>query len=117
MPLLGAWVLVSFRLQRHDEEPTYPFGTAPKGQLVYAADGTFCAQMSRPDRPPPASPDPMQCTLGEMERAFKGYIAYFGTFKVYPESCLVVHHVDGALHPNWEGQSFKRYYTACREDS
>lgn len=78
---------------------------------MYADDGTFCVQLTRPHRPPSASPDPMQCTLGQMERAFKGYIAYFGTFQVYPQASLVIHHVDGALHPDWEGQAFKRYYS------
>lgn len=109
--LLGTWTLVSFRLVRHNGEEAYPFGKRAKGRLVYGGDGSFCAQLMRPHRPPSASIDPMQCTLGEMERFFKGYIAYFGTFQVYPPSSLVIHHVEGALHPNWEGQAFKRYYS------
>jgi len=62
MPLIGAWSLVSFRLQRHHAEVLHPFGEDAKGRLVYTEDGAFCVQLVHAHRAPSASADPNQCS-------------------------------------------------------
>ena len=36
-----------------------------------------------------------------MEANFKGCISYFGSYELNLEENLIVHHVEGALFPNW----------------
>ena len=51
----------------------------------------------------------MQGTREEIEAGYEGYIAYYGSYEFDPTGGFVVHHMDGSLFPNWEGQGLKRY--------
>ena len=51
---------------------------------------------------------PMKVEVGvgnaqSVRAAYIGYIAYFGSYEVSPDGTRVVHHVEGALNPEWVG--------------
>ena len=52
----------------------------------------------------------MQGTVEEIEANYQGVIAYYGHYEVDRENGFVIHHVEGSLFPNWEGQPQKRFY-------
>lgn len=110
IPILGCWELLSFELRRDDGTVMRPFGEHPHGMIVYTASGRFSAQLMRGDRPACASEDQMHATVAEAEANFKGCISYYGSYTFHPEKRSVLHHVEGALFPNWEGRTLPRFY-------
>lgn len=92
--LVSTWKLVAYEAQRPNGEMLYPFGQAPVGMLTYDANGHMTVQIMRPDR---AKVDREKATLEDMQAAYKGYVAYFGTYDVSASGDTVVHHVQGSL--------------------
>ena len=107
--IIGAWELVSFEMRKENGEVSYPFGDDPQGVIIYTEPGRFAVQLMRTNRPRFASGDQMKGTVEEIEASYKGCISYYGSFEVDHEGSFVVHHVEGSLFPNWEGQDLKRY--------
>jgi hypothetical protein len=62
------------------------------------------AQFMRPAPAPFASTDPLEARPEEADRAWRGYIGYWGTFTVDPKARVVVHQIEGGWFPNWIGQ-------------
>jgi len=108
-PIVGAWRLVSFQSQKDNGAVTYPFGEDVKGTIIYTAHGRFAVQLMRGARPRFADPDQMKGTAEEIKTSFEGCIAYFGHYELQAEAGFVIHHIEGSLFPNWEGQPLKRY--------
>jgi hypothetical protein len=52
----------------------------------------------------------MQGIAEEIEANYKGFISYYGPYGFDSEKGFVVHHVEGSLFPNWEGQLQKRFF-------
>ncbi len=78
--VLGAWELVSF--VAHDAttgQDRQPLGTAPRGLILYTADGHMSAQLAQPD-------------MG-------GYVAYGGRFSVNEETSTLHHDVTVSMMP------------------
>jgi hypothetical protein len=92
--LLGSWRLVSYETTDATGRRGRPYGDAV-GRISYDAHGNMAGQVMRPDR---ASEGP-----DRIRAAYAGYIAYFGTYEVAPDGASVVHHVQGALNPEWVG--------------
>jgi hypothetical protein len=109
--LVGVWRLRSFEARRSDGEVLQPFGREPRGSLVYTASGHFSVHLIRPDRPRFEADDPLKGTPEEIDAAFKGVISYYGSYECDRARGLVVHHVAGALFPNWEGKTHERLLT------
>ena len=109
VPLIGAWRLTSF-IRKTDDEVIYPFGENAQGSLIYTETGRFSGQVMRPDRPQFVSEDLMKGTAEEIEANYKGFISYYGHYEFDGENGIVVHHVEGSLFPNWEGQPQKRFF-------
>ena len=109
VPLIGAWRLTSF-IRKTDDEVIYPFGENAQGSLIYTETGRFSGQVMRPDRPQFVSEDLMKGTAEEIEANYKGFISYYGRYEFDGENGIVVHHVEGSLFPNWEGQPQKRFF-------
>src|SRR5438552_1416906 len=61
------------------------------------------AHVMRNDRPLFATKDPARGTDVEVRAAFEGYVSYFGTYTIDPQTQTVTHHVRGASFPNWIG--------------
>jgi hypothetical protein len=108
--ITGAWKLVSFEIRKDNGEVIYPFGIDARGSIIYTEPDRFSVQLMRTDRPRFASGDQMKGTIEEIEANYEGCISYYGSFVCDHEGGFVVHHVEGSLFPNWEGQGLKRYY-------
>ena len=60
--LVGVWELVDYRIELADGSRIQPLGSAPKGQLIYTAEGRMGAHLMHggaPDPDAPAFPDPL----------------------------------------------------------
>ncbi|UVO13415.1 lipocalin-like domain-containing protein [Mycobacterium sp. SVM_VP21] len=100
--LLGGWELSSFESRgsarldageaklgpRHEPLDTvtgavsYPLGTAPRGLILYTADGYMSAQLT-----------------GSADAAVAAYIAYGGRFRVDEDTATVHHEVSVSMLP------------------
>src|SRR6202789_3561512 len=95
---IGTWKLVSI-----ESEESRLFGDRPVGILIYDADGNVAVQIMRNPRPslaggsafPPAK---------EVQVAYKGYYAYYGTWEVTEQQGTIVHHLEGSLRPGDVGK-------------
>ena len=97
--LIGSWRLVSYETTDAAGRTARPYGDAV-GRISYDAHGNMAGQVMRPDRAHVESGD---AQAQEALRAYRGYIAYFGTYEVAADGASVVHHVQGALNPAWVG--------------
>jgi len=109
-PIIGTWKLISFETQRENGEVIYPFGKNAQGSLIYTESGRFSAQLMCPDRPQFTSRDQMKGTTEEIKANYEGFISYYGHYEFDRKKGFVIHHVEGSLFPNWEGQRQKRFY-------
>ncbi len=109
-PIIGAWKLISFEIQRENGEVTYPFGKNAQGTVIYTESGRFSVQLMRTDRPQFASGDQMRGTAEEVKANYEGFISYYGSYEFDWKKGFVIHHVEGSLFPNWEGQRLKRLF-------
>ena len=80
--LTGTWKLVSCALHRRNGEVLYPFGTQPVGRLMYDSTGQMAYLNMRPGRALFASASKLGGTPEEIQAAFDGFDAYFGTYEV-----------------------------------
>ncbi|HVP20762.1 MAG TPA: lipocalin-like domain-containing protein [Anaerolineaceae bacterium] len=110
MPIIGEWKLISFETHTGSGDVSYPFGEDPQGCIIYAESGRFSVQLMRTNRPHFASGDQLKGTVGEIEANYQGCIAYYGSYTIDRDGGFLVHHVEGSLFPNWEGQDLKRYF-------
>lgn len=105
--ITGHWELVSVAIVGHGD-PEYPFGEDAIGEVWYDQRGHFGGQIMRRGRPWFASGDIGEGTPQEIAAAFRGYVAYFGTYEVDESVPEVVHRVRGSLFPNWIGSEQRR---------
>ena len=109
-PIVCAWKLVSFEIQKEDGEVVYPFGSKAKGSLIYTESGRMSVHLMRSDRPRFASGDQITGTVEEIKANYEGFISYYGSYEFDMEKGFVIHHIEGSLFPNWEGQGLKRFF-------
>lgn len=93
--LVGTWELVEFVSREPDGRETAPFGAAI-GRLMYDAGGRMAGQIMQPDRPPVKRGADGPALA---ERAFNGYIAYYGTYSIDEFRQVVTHRVTASLNP------------------
>ena len=101
---VGTWKLVSYEVG-----VTHPMGRDAVGFLIYDADGHMSLQIMRSDRPKFRTAGGIEGgyeagTPEEVMSAYRGYIAYFGTYEVKEKERIVTHHIQGSLFPNWVGK-------------
>jgi hypothetical protein len=65
-------------------------------------------QIMKANRLPFSSEDLEGGTAEEIQAAFDGYHAYFGTYSFDRRARTVTHRVEGSLFPNWIGREQKR---------
>jgi hypothetical protein len=112
--IIGAWKLISYKIQKDNEKAIYPFGKKALGSLIYTDSGRVSAQVMRSDRPKLASGDQMKGTAEEIKANYEGYISYYGSFEIDKKNGFVIHHVEGSSFPNWEGLGLKRFFKLSR---
>ena len=98
--IVGAWKLISYKMQKDNEKAIYPFGKNASGSIIYTDSGRVSAQIMRSDRPKFASGDQMKGTADEIKANYEGYISYYGSYEIDKKNGFVVHHVEGSLFPN-----------------
>jgi hypothetical protein len=107
---IGTWKLVAYTSEVDGGNITYPLGKDAVGQLMYDANGYMAAQIADVNRPKFATEDYRKLTPEETGAAFKGYVAYYGTYEVDEGEKAVIHHVVNSLLPNWAGTDLIRLY-------
>jgi hypothetical protein len=96
----GSWRLERWESVSDDGSVGFPFGEAPEGILVYAADGTMLTTIAPADRPRLASADPLRGgDDDERRRTAETFVAYGGAWEMRGDD--VVHIVSMSLYPNW----------------
>ncbi len=102
--LLGAWVLVSWRVV-DTNATSEPFGADPVGLLTYAPQGWMQASLATADRPGLSSVSPRQAPDDELATAYRSFFSYAGPYEVREREGIVdvVHHVTIALNPSMVG--------------
>lgn len=108
--LVGTWKLISAEFRRANGEIIPLYGENPAGVLMYDASGNMSVQMMQRARPQFAIADRLGGTPEQIQAAFQGYQAYFGTYSIDENARVVTHHITGALLPNWVGVDQKRFY-------
>lgn len=79
--LLGGWELSSFE-SRGSAPVSHPLGSAPRGLILYTADGYMSAQLT-----------------GSADATLPTYIAYGGRFRVDEATATVHHDVSVSMLP------------------
>jgi hypothetical protein len=97
--LIGSWRLVSYETRDPKGRRGEPYAAAV-GRLTYDERGNMSGQVMRPGR---ARVQVGKGNAQTVRAAYIGYIAYFGSYEVAPDGTSVVHHVVGALNPEWVG--------------
>jgi hypothetical protein len=103
--LIGTWMLVSAQ----NEKKADVFGPHPSGMVVFDSTGHFTSQVLRSDLPKFASPNRTKATPEESQAVIRGYIAYFGTYKITGPGEITLHIISGSF-PNWDGAEQKRLF-------
>ncbi len=80
--LVGAWSLAEVTGERADGSRFAPFGPAPKGIIIFAADGHFALFQSTGAVPRIAANDRARATAGEALGIVAAAIAYYGTWSL-----------------------------------
>jgi hypothetical protein len=57
-----------------------------------------------------ANDDPAGASDKEATQAWRTYLGYWGTFKVFVDKQVVVHRVEGSSFSNWIGTEQVRYF-------
>ena len=104
--LVGTWAFVSSTGKLADGSPVW--GTNPKGQLSFDANGRVSTIIVRSDLAKYASNNRMQTTPAEDKATVQGAIAYFGTYTVNEADRSYTNHVAASSYPNWNGTDLKQ---------
>ncbi|MGA7971480.1 MAG: lipocalin-like domain-containing protein [Pseudolabrys sp.] len=99
--LMGAWRYVGTRINGAN----WDRGANPKGMIYYGPHGEMSVQIA-PDVARPRAGDVM--TPDEAFRAFKNYIAYFGSYSIDEAAGTVTHHREATIQPGDAGDFVRR---------
>jgi len=108
--LVGTWKLISAEFRRVNGAVIPLYGENPAGLLMYDAAGNMSVHIMQRLRPQFEIADRLGGTPEQIQAAFQGYQAYFGTYSIDENARVVTHHITGALLPNWVGVDQKRFY-------
>lgn len=101
--IVGTWTPVTQYVDQ-DGKKLEPFGSNPKGIVVYDSNGRFVLVLQRATLPSFASSNRMTGTAEENKAIVQGSIAYFGTYVVNENERKINLHYDGSTYPNWDGE-------------
>jgi hypothetical protein len=101
--IVGTWIAVSQYVEQGDKR-LEPFGSDPKGMVVYDADGRFSLVLLSATLPRFASNNRLTGTAEENRAIVQGSMAYFGRYTVDERQKKLLIHYDGSTFPNWDGK-------------
>jgi hypothetical protein len=100
--LQGCWRLVSFETELRDSgERTRPWGAAPRGALVFTADGRMMVLVTANAREP-GQAEPAQAAL------WRTMMAYTGRYRV--EGDRFIARIDASWNEAWNGTEQERFW-------
>ncbi len=108
--LVGTWSLLEWTAKSPEGEITYPFGRDAKGRIMYDRLGNMSVQLARNERSLFESDDPWIGTTEEIQTAFLGFFAYYGTYSLDEENRIITHHLGMCSFPNWIGTKQQRFF-------
>jgi hypothetical protein len=80
--IVGAWTLVSVTSEMDDCKKAEPFGSSPKGVIIFADDGHFSLFQSRAELAKIAANDRAKATAEEAQSIVASSIAYYGSYAI-----------------------------------
>ena len=101
--IVGTWTPVSQYVDQ-DGKRLEPFGSNPKGIVVYDNNGRFVLVLQRASLPKFESSNRMAGSPEENKAIVQGSIAYFGSYSVDEKEQKINIHYDGSTYPNWDGE-------------
>lgn len=101
--IVGTWTAVSQYVDQ-DGKRLEPFGSNPKGMVVYDGNGRFILALQRASLPRFVSSNRMTGTAEENKAIVQGSIAYFGRYTVDEAQSKINIHYEGSTYPNWDGE-------------
>jgi hypothetical protein len=113
---VGTWQLVAVHFYNAQNESIKMYGEAPRGMLIYDAQGHMNGQVMQRERPPLPKGREAENARDEYHAILRGYIAYFGTYEVDENAGTVTHHVHGSLIPDWVGTDQIRLFEFCDDN-
>jgi hypothetical protein len=114
--IVGAWTLVAATGERPDGSKAEPFGTNPKGIIIFTDSGHFSLFQARADLPKLAENDRAKATADEARAVVGGSIAYYGTYSVNETDNSLSVTLDGATFANLLGGAQRRDITSLTAD-
>ena len=106
----GVWGLISYEFRLADGIRLRPMGQGARGLLIYERSGYMMLQVMDPDRPLFESGDWLKGTPEEIQAAWEGAFADYGTFELDERRQMIIHHVQGASFPNWVGNARELFF-------
>jgi hypothetical protein len=113
--IVGTWFAVSQYVDQ-DGKKLEPFGSNPKGMVVYDANGRFIMVLQRATLPKFASNNRMTGTAEENKAIVQGSIAYYGRYSIDEKERKINLHYDGSTYPNWDGEEQTRLITVSGDE-
>jgi hypothetical protein len=101
--IVGTWMPVSQYVDQNGKK-LEPFGSDPKGIVVYDRGGRFVLVLQRAALPRFVTSNRMTGTDAENRAIVQGSIAYFGTYTVDEQGRKLNLHYEGSTYPNWDGE-------------
>jgi hypothetical protein len=105
--IVGTWTAVSQYVDQGGKK-LEPFGSEPKGLVMYDASGRFTLVLQRSTLPKFASSNRLTGTLEENKAIVQGSIAYYGRYSIDEKERKIKLHLDGSTYPNWDGDDQTR---------
>jgi lipocalin-like protein len=112
--LVGTWAFVSSTGKLADGNS--PWGTNPKGQLSFDANGRYSSIIVRSDLAKYASNNRTQPSPAEAIATVQGAIAFFGTYTMNEADRSYTVRVDGSSYPNFNGTDLKQVVESITAD-
>jgi hypothetical protein len=106
--LLGSWRLVAYEDRPADGPTVFPYGSEPRGLLIYDATGHMAIQIMKTPHPSVASGEEESVAPDEKAALLDAYVAYFGTYRVDAQKGIVVHRAEGDLYDVFIGRDEPR---------
>lgn len=106
--IVGTWSQVSVSSQLADGTRGEPFGSNPKGLVMFSSDGHFSLFQSRAELPRLAANDRTRATPEEAMAIVRDSIAYYGTYAVDESSRSISLSLVGSSYPNLLGGPAQR---------
>src|SRR3954464_3020477 len=105
--VVGAWSFVRPEATQADGRKILPFGSDPKGIVIFTEDGQFAHMQIADGIAKFASNSRVSGTAEENNAVVQGSIAIFGTYTVDESTKTIIRRIESSTFPNWIGQEQK----------